>query len=126
MAKFAEQKYGRKRAAPKRAKGSAMDDYEIYLRSVRSRIKTAEDKVNTIMRQKKVIHSWSTHHNVVARLLLCMPVKKTDLLSKIGGEKCCIDNGDHYKLRNPTTILHEAHNFFQNICFTVFIITFVQ
>lgn len=57
MAKYAEQKFGRKRAAPKGSKGSrsAMDDYEIYLRSLRSKVKTSQDKLNIVNKQKKEI-----------------------------------------------------------------------
>ena len=56
MTKYAEQKFGRKRAAPKSSKGarSAMDDYEIYLRSLRSKVKTSQDKLNIVNKQKRV------------------------------------------------------------------------
>ena len=57
MTKYAEQKFGRKRAAPKASKGgrTAMDDYEIYLRSLRSKVKTSQDKLNIVNKQKKVL-----------------------------------------------------------------------
>ena len=56
MTKYAEQKFGRKRAAPKASKGgrSAMDDYDIYLRSLRSKVKTSQDKLNVVNKQRKV------------------------------------------------------------------------
>ena len=56
MTKYAELKFGRKRAAPKASKGgrTAMDDYEIYLRSLRSKVKTSQDKLNVVNKQKKV------------------------------------------------------------------------
>jgi len=56
MAKYAESKFGRKRQAPKAGKGrTAMDDYEIYLRSLKAKIKTSQDKVNVVLKQKKEI-----------------------------------------------------------------------
>lgn len=56
MAKYAEHKFGRKRAAPKSSKpANAMDDYEIYLRSVKAKIKTSNDRLNAILKQKKDI-----------------------------------------------------------------------
>ena len=56
MAKYAEQKFGRKRAAPKSSKpASAMDDYEIYMRSVKAKIKTSNDRLNAVLKQKRDI-----------------------------------------------------------------------
>jgi len=56
MTKYAEQKFGRKRKAPSSGKGrSAMDDYEIYLRSLKAKIKTGQDRVNVVLKQKKEI-----------------------------------------------------------------------
>eukprot|EP00794_Sanderia_malayensis_P018296 gene18296-20119_t len=56
MAKYAEQKFGRKRQAPKASKArNAMDDYEIYLRSVKAKIKTCQDKINVVVKQKREI-----------------------------------------------------------------------
>lgn len=56
MAKYAEQKFGRKRQAPKSGKPrSAMDDYEIYLRSLKAKIKTSQDRLNVVLKQKKEI-----------------------------------------------------------------------
>lgn len=54
MFKYAESKYGRKR--PQRGeKQNAMEDYDLYLRSMKAKVKTASDKVATITRQKKEI-----------------------------------------------------------------------
>ena len=53
MFKFAEKKYGRKR--PQRGdKGNAMEDYDLYLRSIKAKVKTAQDKLNAVLKQKKV------------------------------------------------------------------------
>ena len=53
MFKLAEKKYGRKR--PQRGdKGNAMEDYELYLRSIKAKVKTAQDKLNAVLKQKKV------------------------------------------------------------------------
>ena len=55
MARYAEQKFGRKRAAPKGGKArNAMDDYDIYLRSLKSKVKTSNDRLAGVLKQKRV------------------------------------------------------------------------
>jgi len=54
MFALAEKKYGKKRPVHEKAdKQDAMADFELYLRSIRAKVKTAEDKLNAIMKQKK-------------------------------------------------------------------------
>ena len=53
MFKFAEKKYGRKRLQ-RGDKGNAMEDYDLYLRSIKAKVKTAQDKLNAVLKQKKV------------------------------------------------------------------------
>jgi len=56
MFALAEKKYGKKRPVhDKGDKQDAMADFELYLRSIRAKVKTAEDKLNQLMRQKKDI-----------------------------------------------------------------------
>eukprot|EP00795_Rhopilema_esculentum_P011511 gene11511-21728_t len=56
MTKYAEQKFGRKKAAPKGGKTrSTMDDYDIYLRSLKTKIKTSQDRLNVVLKQKREI-----------------------------------------------------------------------
>jgi len=56
MFAFAEKKYGKKRPVHEKAdKQDAMADFELYLRSIRAKVKTAEDKLNAVLRQKKDI-----------------------------------------------------------------------
>jgi len=54
--KLAEKKYGQKR--PQRsgdAKANAMEDYDLYLRSVKAKVKTSQDKLSSVQKQKKDI-----------------------------------------------------------------------
>jgi hypothetical protein len=53
--KLAESKYGKKRPVREDHKADAMADFELYMRSVKAKVKTAEDKLNGLMRQKKEI-----------------------------------------------------------------------
>jgi len=54
MFKYAESKYGRKR--PQRGeKQNAMEDYDLYLRSMKAKVKTTLDKLSAVQRQKKDI-----------------------------------------------------------------------
>jgi len=59
MFKIAKSKYNRDR--PKRAgeedKQSAMEDYELYLRSVNAKVKTAGDKLLTVQKQQRDINA---------------------------------------------------------------------
>ena len=56
MFQYAEQKYGRKK--PQRIqveeKRSPMEDYELYLKSLNIKVKSANDKIAIIMKQKRV------------------------------------------------------------------------
>jgi len=51
---YAEKKYGKKRPISE-AKKDAMEDFELYLRSIRAKVKTADDKLNGLLKQKKDI-----------------------------------------------------------------------
>jgi len=54
MFKYAESKYGRKR--PQRGeKQNAMEDYDLYLRSMKAKVKTVSDKLAAVQKQKKDI-----------------------------------------------------------------------
>jgi len=59
MFKIAKSKYNRER--PKRAgeedKQSAMEDYELYLRSVNAKVKTANDKLANVQKQQRDINA---------------------------------------------------------------------
>ena len=50
---LAEKKYGKKRPVRETDTRDAMADFELYLRSVKAKVKTAEDKLNGLLRQKK-------------------------------------------------------------------------
>ena len=54
MFKYAEQKYGRKRSQKEGGKSTAKDDYEYYLRSLKVKVKQANDKLLAALRQKQV------------------------------------------------------------------------
>lgn len=55
MFKHAEKKYGRKRPVKAGEKHDVMEDYNLYLRSVKAKVKAATDKLNTVLKQKKDI-----------------------------------------------------------------------
>jgi len=59
MFKIAKSKYNRER--PKRAgeedKQSAMEDYELYLRSINAKVKTASDKLANVQKQQRDINA---------------------------------------------------------------------
>lgn len=58
MFKYAESKYGRKR--PQRGgeeKQNAMEDYELYLRSLKAKVKGASDKLAAVLKQRKDIEA---------------------------------------------------------------------
>lgn len=56
MFKYAEQKYGRKKpASAEDQKRSPMEDYELYLRSLKIKVKSSSDKVAAVMKQKREI-----------------------------------------------------------------------
>lgn len=57
MFKLAEKKYGRKRPTRGEDKGNAMEDYDLYLRSVKAKVKTTQDKLNAVLKQKKDIEA---------------------------------------------------------------------
>lgn len=54
MFKYAESKYGRKRTV-KGDKQNAMEDYDLYLRSIKAKVKAATDKHNSELKKKKDI-----------------------------------------------------------------------
>lgn len=55
MFKYAEQKYGRKRPQNDAEKGTAREDYELYLKSLKVKVKQANDRLQAVLRQKKEI-----------------------------------------------------------------------
>lgn len=74
MFKIAKSKYNRER--PKRAgeedKQSAMEDYELYLRSVNAKVKTANDKLANVQKQQRVniIKHQVLHTMIIFRLFI--------------------------------------------------------
>lgn len=57
MFKYAESKYGRKRTQKVGEKQNAMEDYDLYLRSIKAKVKASADKLNTVLKQKKDIEA---------------------------------------------------------------------
>jgi len=56
MFQFAEKKYGKKRPVHEAAdKKDAFADFDLYLRSVKAKVKTSEDKLNNLLKQKREI-----------------------------------------------------------------------
>jgi len=55
MFKYAEQKYGRKRPQKEVVKGTLKDDYELYLKSLKVKVKQANERLQAVIRQKKEI-----------------------------------------------------------------------